>query len=165
MKRKSLWQWWQKHCYLAQELKRSRPASSVPRAGGSGATRSWWWRQPSEMWWALLGLSPGVEDMCKSFFERLHVFKTRNFWKPQQHVCAVSKHTQRTEIRTRGNRGSQLLEEPPIFPPPTDVGMTWPLKPCTRATDDWSGTSQHSPGGRQPNGKLAAVPPAGHPQQ
>lgn len=97
--------------------------------------------------------------MCKSFFERLHVFKTRSFRKPQKHVCAVSKRTQRTEIRTRGNGDSQLLEEPPIFPPPTDVGMAWPLKPCTRVTDDWSGTSQHSPGGRQPNGKLAAVPP------
>lgn len=74
-------------------------------------------------------------------------------------MYVLSANTQRTEIRTRGNGASQLLEEPPISPPPTDVGVTWPPKPCTRATDDWPGSSQSSPGGRQPKGKLAAVPP------
>lgn len=79
-------------------------------------------------------------------------------------MYVLSANTQRTEIRTRGNGASQLLEEPPISPPPTDVGMTWPPKPCTRATDDCQAARGAHPEAGSQRGSWQLCHPAGQPQ-
>lgn len=64
-----------------------------PGAGGSGAARSQRHRRPGECEGLHSPVSPGTEDVCKHL-KMLCVFRTRNFWKPQQHIYAVSRHMQ-----------------------------------------------------------------------
>lgn len=102
IKTKSIWQQCPK-CQCKQWLLLVS-GSQVPLADHTGASRSWFTTvrmRPSE-WSSGLYLASQKFYFCFTIHWDCVKKKKRKFWNPQQdrYICAVSKHTERTEIMT-----------------------------------------------------------------
>lgn len=138
----------------------SRPASPVPRAGGSGAARSWCWRRPSEVRRAPLRLSHQALRTCAN--PSLKGFMCLKQETSENHsnmdVLSASTHRELKLGHEAAKAPSCWKNHPSFFPRlrSGDLATEAMYQGNRRLVRHLAALTR----GRQPSGKLAAVPPS-----